>query len=179
MDPKSKTCSIVLTTSALLLVSVCIIFIIDIMLSPPIESDDNECKLMNGITGKCVISSLCEHATVEQNNECGKLSDKVCCSKIKLLLAKNEHLISLKSFDGEIHPEKPLHVERVGKGVGEFKNDLKCGRGNSDRIVGGSATAPAQFAFFAALIYRKWSFETERSFTIGCGGSLINGSKIA
>lgn len=175
MTKASKTCSIVVTTFALLLVSICIIFIIDIVSSPPIESDDEKCELMNGIMGKCVISSACEQSASVQNHQCGKLNDKVCCSKLKFLSAEHEQQISLKSFDGKIQGEKPLYIETVGKGVGVFENHRKCGPTISNRIVNGTAAAPAEFPFYAALIYRKVSLETGRSFTIGCGGSLITG----
>lgn len=175
MDPESKTCSIVVTTFALLLCSVCVIFIFDIILSPQIESDAIECKLKNGIMGKCVISSACEQSAAEQTQQCGKLNDRVCCTKLNLLIAKQEQQISLKSFDGKTQIDKPLLIETVGKGVGEFKNHRRCGSANSDRIINGTEAVPAEFPYFAALIYRKVSLETGKRFTIGCGGSLISG----
>lgn len=174
-DQKSKTFSCVLVTFVLIVVAICLIFIIDIFLSPSNGSQDIKCELNNGVVGKCVIKSACDYSAAEQKSQCGPSDDKVCCSTLKYSSSEKKLNALIKTFDEKGFLQEPIPVERVGIGSGTFKNIRTCGKRNSDRIINGNETVPGEFPFFAALKYNIRSNTTGKDFTLNCGGSLITG----
>lgn len=164
---KSKTFSCGLATFILIVVAVCLIFIIEISLSPSNGSQDIECKLN--------IRSTCDYSAAEQKSECGFSDDKVCCSLPKYSSSEKKLNAFVKPFDETIFLDEAIPVEKVGIGSGSFKNVKSCGKGNNDRIINGNETVPGEFPFFAALKYKIRSTETGKDFSLSCGGSLISG----